>query len=248
MDTMNTLKALTFGVAVSLLAVSPAAADVQMTMQNGRVSLVAKDVTVRQILTEWARVGHTKIVNVERIPGGLVSLELRNVPEMQALDILLRSVSGYLAAPRAIDAADLSRFDRIVVMPTSAGPRAPVTAGVQPPVFQPPQFNQPLQSDDDDDPRPTPNVAMPGQNRGPVFNTFPQPQVINPQSGQPIIGGVPQGGAAQPAAPTFPGAPTPGFGGVSVPGMIVQPPPQQPGQAVPPGGEPVRRPGVPEGQ
>jgi hypothetical protein len=110
---MNMLKLLTFGVAASLLAASPAAADVQLTIQNGHVSLVAKDVTVRQILTEWARVGHTKIVNVERIPGGLVSLELRNVPEAQALDILLRSVSGYLAAPRAIEVAELSRFDRI---------------------------------------------------------------------------------------------------------------------------------------
>jgi hypothetical protein len=246
---MNILKALTFGVAASLLAVSPAAADVQLTMQNGRVSLVAKDVTVRQILTEWARVGQTKIVNLERIPGGLVSLELRNMPETQALDILLRSVSGYLAAPRPIEAANLSQFDRIVVMATSAAPRAPVTGSPQAPTFQPPQFNQPPQPDDEpDDVRPVPNIVVPGQNRGPVFNTFPQPLVVNPQGGPQGVGGVPQG--APQAAPTFPGAPTPGFGGVSVPGMIVQPPPQQPGQPgqpVPSGSEqPVRRPGGPE--
>ena len=245
---MNILKALTFGVAASLLAVSPAAADVQLTMQNGRVSLVAKDVTVRQILTEWARVGHTKIVNVERIPGGLVSLELRNMPETQALDILLRSVSGYLAAPRPVEAANLSQFDRIVVMPTSAAPRAPVAGSPQTPTFQPPQFNQPPQPDDEpDDVRSVPNVVVPGQNRGPVFNTFPQPQVVNPQGGPQGVGGMPPG-APQPV-PTFPGAPTPGFGGVSVPGMIVAPPPQQPGQPQPgqPGSEqPVRRPGGPE--
>jgi len=243
---MNTLKLLTFGVAASLLAASPAAADVQLTMRNGHVSLVAKDVTVRQILTEWARVGQTKIVNVERIPGGLVSLELRDVPEAQALDILLRSVSGYLAAPRATEVAELSRFDRIVVMPTSAAPRAPVAAGSQAPVFQSPQFNQQQVLADDDDERPAQNVVVPG-GRGPVFNTFPQPQVVNPQGGPPVVGGVPQGGA-QPA--TFPGAPTPGFGGVSVPGMIVQPPPQQPGQPVPPGTpeQPVRRPGGPDRQ
>lgn len=248
---MNTLKAFAFGVAASLLAVSPAAADLQVTMQNGRVSLVAKDVTVRQILTEWARVGQTKIVNVERIPGGLVSLELLNVPEAQALDILLRSVSGYMAAPRAIDAANLSRFDRIVVMPTSAAPRTPVSAGTQAPVFQQPQFNQPPQQneDDSDEVRPVPNVVVPGQNRGPVFNTFPQPQVVNPQGG-PVVGGVPQGGAQPATTPAaFPGAPTPGFGGVSVPGMIVQPPPQQPGQAAPVGSEqPIRRPGGPDSQ
>ena len=50
---------------------------------------MAKDATVRQILAEWARVGQTKIVNVERIPGGPLTLELNNVPEAQALDILL---------------------------------------------------------------------------------------------------------------------------------------------------------------
>ena len=59
-----------------LCAVSTASADVQLTMQNGRVSIVAKDATVRQILTEWARVGQTKIVNVERVPGGPMTLEL----------------------------------------------------------------------------------------------------------------------------------------------------------------------------
>ena len=43
--------------AVSLLAVSPAAADVQVTIQDGKVSVVAKDATLRQIMFEWARVG-----------------------------------------------------------------------------------------------------------------------------------------------------------------------------------------------
>ena len=79
---------------------SAASAEVQLSIQNGRVSLVAKDATVRQILTEWARVGQTKIVNVERIPGGPLTLELNNVPEQEALDILLRSISGYMAAPQ----------------------------------------------------------------------------------------------------------------------------------------------------
>jgi len=92
------------------------------------VSIIAKDATVRQILTEWARVGQTKIVNVERIPGGPVTLELKNVPEEQALDVLLRSVSGFMAAPRPQQVATLSRFDRIVVMPTSVAPRAAVSS------------------------------------------------------------------------------------------------------------------------
>lgn len=108
-------------------AAAPTAyADVQLSIGNGRVSLVAKDATVRQILSEWARIGQTKIVNVERIPGGPVTLELKDMPEDQALDLLLRSISGYLAAPRLMMVANASRFDRIVVMPTIAARKSVV--------------------------------------------------------------------------------------------------------------------------
>lgn len=239
----------TFGAAALLFAATTASADVQLTMQNGRVSIVAKDATVRQILTEWARVGKTKIVNVERIPGGPITLELHNVAEGQALDVLLRAMSGYIAAPRSAEtaAANLSQFDRVIVMPTLASARPPASAA-PPPVFQQtPQFNQPqpVTDDDADDEQPAQSVPMP-PNRGPVFNTFPQqPQVVNPQTGQPMNGVPQQGVPAQQPPATYPGAPTSPYGGVSVPGMIVQPP-QQPGQPQP--GvpvAPVRRPGGP---
>src|SRR5437773_913119 len=61
------------GVATSLLLASGASAEVQLSIQNGRVSLKAKDATLRQIMQEWARVGQTKIINVERIPGGVIN-------------------------------------------------------------------------------------------------------------------------------------------------------------------------------
>src|SRR5215467_15942041 len=109
------MKTMIFGAVVYLLASSTAFAEVQVTMQNGRVSVVARDATVRQILTEWARVGQTKVVNVEKIPGGPVTIELTNMPEDQALDVLLRSVAGYVMAPRSVSVANLSRYDRILV-------------------------------------------------------------------------------------------------------------------------------------
>ncbi len=86
-------------IGVSLLASSTAFAEVQLTMLNGRVSLIAKDATIRQILTEWARVGQAKIVNLEKLSGAPITIELHDVPESQALDIVLRSLVGCMAAP-----------------------------------------------------------------------------------------------------------------------------------------------------
>jgi len=249
------MKTATIGVVAWLFAVTTASAEVQLTMQNGRVSLVAKDATVRQILTEWARVGDTKIVNIERVPGGPVTLELTNVPEAQALDVVLRSLSGYIAAPRPVEASNLSRFDRIILMPTLAAARPPTQSSPSP-VFQQqnPQFQPPQPADDDDDQRPMPNVPVPA--RGPVFNQFPQPQVGNPQQPQPqpmpnMPGQMPNAPNAVPVpngnpAPATSPTPVAPYGGVAVPGMVAPPPPtpgQVPGQV-----PPVRRPGGPGGQ
>lgn len=265
-------KSLTGAIVVSLLTASAASADVHVQLQDGRVSIVAKDATVRQILTEWARVGQTKVVNVERIPGGPLTLELNNIPEAQALDVLLRSVSGYMAAPRGTAVANLSVFDRIIVMPTVAAPRPAASSAAPTPVFQQPQFAPAaLPPDDDADDAPAANVQMPNPPRPPVFNAFPPPQV-----GGPGVSGVPVVQGGQPAQPTpiFGGTPSaaPG-GGVSVPGMMTQPvqppvqwrpgmptstfgtPPQpvqpgipQPGQVVQPTTRPGGRGGGPDGQ
>ena len=231
---------------MALLTASVSSADVQLQLHDGRVSIVAKDATVRQILAEWARVGQTKVVNVDRIPGGPLTLELSNVPEPQALDVLLRSVSGYMAAPRGTAAADLSMFDRIIVMPTAAAPRPAASAAPPAPAFQQPQFTPaaPPPDDDADDP-PHANVQMPQPPRPPVFNAFPPPQAGGPVSVVPAV----QGGQAAQPTPTFGATPTaPPGGGVAVPGMIIpaqpqpgltpsmQPPPPPPGQIVRPNG------------
>ena len=239
------LHTLALAAAVWLGAASTASADVHLTMQNGRVSIVAKDATIRQILTEWARVGQTKIVNVERIPGGPMTIELNNVTESHALEVLLRAMSGYIAAPRPVEVANLSRFDRIIVMPTLASAR-PATGSTPPPVYQQqaPQFmQQPIPADDADDEQPAPNVAVPPMNRGPVFNTFPQqPQFVNPQQPQMVN---PMTGQPQPVQPVpNQSAPSAPFGGVAVPGMVAPAPqPLQPGQPMPMPMPPPRRPG-----
>ena len=259
---MRFLRLLAFTAGASLATTSIAWADVQLTIQNGRVTLVAKDATLRQILAEWAKVGQTKIVNGERVPGGPVTIQLADVTEEQALSVLLRAISGYVAAPRPTTVANASRFDRIIVMPAAApagvvAPATPAPAAVTQPAPGPPFGPSPF-SDDDAVEQAGPN----GQpNRPPVFGTFPQPQLVLPQQGGvpmpygqaapsqgPLI--LPQTGNAPPATapPTtapntrYPGAPTGGTGGVSVPGMIPASP--QPGQPDPQN-TPPRRPDGP---
>jgi len=232
--------------ALALLgAASSASAEVQLSLHDGRVTIIARDATVRQILMEWARIGHTKIVNVERIPGLPLTIELRDVPEQQALKVLLRSISGYVTAPRASMVADSSVFDRIIVMPTVAATPAPISAAPPPPPFATFQRPQELPVLDNDDERPTPPVpAPPPGSRGPAFFAFPP---VQGTAAQPVVG---RGNAPQQetpfiqnqqpgAVPTtpppvpYPGAPTMPAG-VSTPGMVVPAPAPQPGQQQPP--------------
>jgi hypothetical protein len=143
-------KATVVGVLFLLSVASAASAQVQLSIRGGRVTLVATNATVRQILTEWARVGKTNIVNVERIPGGSLTLQLTNVPEPEALDLLLRSVGGYVAAPRTVAVADLSRYDRILVLPTAgAGAPVPVETAPTPVLHEPKGPRQPFSRVDD---------------------------------------------------------------------------------------------------
>lgn len=115
---------LCFAGALLFAVVSTAQAQPQLKLQiaDGRVTLEATSVPVRQILAEWARVGGTRVVGADRIPGGPVTLKFVNMPEAQALDILLRGAAGFMAAPRAAHAAPgASTFDRILVLATTSG-------------------------------------------------------------------------------------------------------------------------------
>lgn len=120
-----------------------AAGSLTLTMHDGRVTIVAQDVPVRQILSEWARIGQTKIVNADQVSGPPVTLQLVDVPEREALDTLLRSVSGYIAAPRPAALANASLYDRVTIMATS---HAPEMSAVPAPAQT---FQRPTRADDE---------------------------------------------------------------------------------------------------
>jgi hypothetical protein len=152
----KSLLCLVFAVAAFGVAASAATAgELSVKIANGRATIIAKDVPVRQILAEWAKVGDTKIMHGEKVPGGPVTLELIDVPEKDALDVLLRTAAGYIAAPRPANLAGASQYDRVIVLATSRAPAA--TTSLTPPPFgnragvqMPPQPQLP--PDDDGDP------------------------------------------------------------------------------------------------
>ena len=235
-------------------AAAASAAGLTLSIHDGLVTIDAQDVTVRQILTEWARVGKTRIINVERITGGPMTLKLEAVPEKQALDTILRSIPGYMAMPRATFAADASLYDRILIMATTtavAAPRPPQPVagfpGMQPGMFGPPGGPNVTQL------RPGPPAPlMPG--------TLPESPNAADQMDDPAIAAaaaaglvtapaLTPGSSAISAPLTLPGAPTQSQPGASAPGVgaptnpwnapvgTAQPslaPPQPPAQPPPP--------------
>src|SRR5437762_14246869 len=109
-------------VLISGCASLASAGDLKLTLTNGRATLIAQDVPLRQILDEWARVGKTMIVNGEKLTGPPLTLQLVDRPEREVLDLLLRSASGYIDAQREVSIAGASVFEKVMILPVSRGP------------------------------------------------------------------------------------------------------------------------------
>jgi len=219
------------------------AGELTLSFNDGRVTLKATDVPVRQVLAEWARLGKTRIVGLERLTGPPVTLQLDNVPEKKALEILLRSVAGYAVAGRPVAMAGVSIFDRLALLPTSVASAAPV-AGPRPAAFAPPPqpmaFPDPIQLANEEPNQPEPPmpqgapVFTPGGDPvhvGGSTDALPLPPGMNPvRAGQ-------QPGPQQVAPPLPPGATPPMAPGPVLadrPGVLPVPQQQQPQQQLPP--------------
>jgi hypothetical protein len=183
-------------VAVAILVMGAwltASAQVELKISGGRVWLAATNATVGQILSEWARVGGTQIVNGDRVPGGPVTLELNNVSEQEALDLLLRTAAGFMAVRKAVPIGTSSGFGRILIL-TNFAP------GVQP-VFG--RDGQPVPDDQQDAP---PRPQPPFRSMPPGFSP------IDPNAPQPPYSPEPAAEQADTRIPTPPvGAPRPGM-------------------------------------
>ena len=147
----------------ALLAVpAPSAAgELKLTIQNGLVTLIADDVPLSAVMAEWARVGKTQIVNGDKVATP-VTLQIIDTPERKALDILLRSVAGFMAAERPTLMAGASVFDRIMILPTSRPPANSRPIAPPPLFYRPVPVQPPVPDLDDDEP-----VLPPGMTSDP---------------------------------------------------------------------------------
>jgi hypothetical protein len=194
------------GVGASSAAAAP---GVQLSIRDGRVWLETDRATAGQILAEWARVGGTRIVNGDRVNGEPLTLVLRGVPELKALEVVLRTAGGFIASARTPTGAaapqNLSRLDRIVVLPASAHPIDPaVRVGAAPPGPISPPFVAP----------PPPSFSPSGGQRiiGSDGQQVPDDQEGAPPPTSPPAVSTPPVAGAPAIVPTVPqGVATPGI-------------------------------------
>jgi hypothetical protein len=109
-------------------AAAQTVSPVALEFHGDRVTLHAQDAPIPEVLAEWGRIGGITVVNAGPLAGRTVTLDLTDVPERRALDLVLRGVAGYLLAQRAEGAPGKSAFGRLIVLPTSSAPVNPATA------------------------------------------------------------------------------------------------------------------------
>ena len=202
----------------------PASAQTfKLEFRDGRVFLNAQNAALRTILAEWTRLGGTRIVNGDRVPGGPVTIELNGVTERQAVDILLKGAAGYIVAPRPAGSSAASAYASILILPTSVATRQ--TTSVQTAARNQRQEPEPDQDDLNADVDTQDNVDLARQRAEEAARRRAADQRRQIFIGDQVIE-QPEGRTpTQPAAASNPfGIPT----GAARPGVITQPPPQQP--------------------
>jgi hypothetical protein len=231
---MRLLAVLLFGGAIVLGAAGPARAQSAVTAPSlqlsfdasGTVNLTARNVTVRDILSEWQRQCGCYVVNAEKMPGGplAIPIQFEHASQAAVLESLLRGAAGYALTPKRAGDTSVSNFETIYIVATShavAGayvPSVPIAPAIPmptqgapddelPPVMpQPPQGTS-AQPAAPPAPGTSPTSAPVPRQPGTPGSFVPITPVGTPQSTAPAPGTV------TPAPPPMPlpqGTPIPG--------------------------------------
>ena len=175
---------------VQMPGTAPAASTerkLDLSFNNGRVTLVAKNVTLQEILAEWTRKGSCPFPGADKIVGGkLPPLQYENQPELTVLQSLLRSLSGYIPFPRKVGNPGASMFEAVQVLASSRPTTTvPMNSGMSMPIAAPlvPQGN-PMDEIPPIVTVPNPNGQQPAAPNQPTMTPPSQPGVYLPPAGR----------------------------------------------------------------
>jgi hypothetical protein len=195
------------------------ARKLDVSFNNGNVTIVAENVTLREIMAEWGRKGGSRIVNAEKLGGAAIPyIEFKDQPEVVVLRSLLRDVPGYGAAPRIAPSANVSSMEAVFILASRTVPVSgaapsspaaqPIQQAIQPP-SQPQSVPQPVAGSVDNEIPPVRPVAgeVPPSTPGatptasnPNLRTGPGGTVTSTIPGV-VIPGAPNTGAPPPPVP-----------------------------------------------
>jgi hypothetical protein len=129
---------LVWSAAIGALGVADGAVaqSLSLRIENGLVTLDASNVTVDEILARWTAATGLSVVSKSGVGSELpVTLQLKGIPEREALQTVLRDLSGYIMGERRDARTGVVTIDRLLILPSSAA-QAPATATASaPPVF-----------------------------------------------------------------------------------------------------------------
>src|SRR5690606_14742826 len=108
--------------ATPAVAQMPAEPVLQLSFDaNGRVTLIAHQVTARDILAEWARQCGCLVVNAARLNSAplAVPIQFEQAEQSRVLQSLLREAAGYVLTPKRAGSQSASDYETIYILATS---------------------------------------------------------------------------------------------------------------------------------
>jgi hypothetical protein len=116
-------------------AQTPAPPSLKLSFDaDGRVTLSAQNVTVRDVMAEWARQCGCFIVNADKLTGPPFATPIlfERQPQDVVLGSLLRQAAGYSLTPIRPGSKSVSKYEVIYVLATSSAAASPGYAASSP--------------------------------------------------------------------------------------------------------------------
>ena len=100
---------------------APPARKLEISFQGSNVTLAAANVSLPDILAEWARLSGCVMVNAERLSRVpiVAPIQFENVPQQRVLESLLRPAAGFILAPRKANRPGATDFEMVYILATS---------------------------------------------------------------------------------------------------------------------------------